>query len=319
MSDPARDAPNTGANRTVLVTGATGLVGTRLVRALVAGGERVRVLTRNASRASAHFAAEGRMVDAFAWEGAGPPAVALRGVGAIVHLAGEPVFGGLPTAAQRARIYDSRIRTTDALVDALSRLAPEERPRTLVSASAVGWYGDRGDEPLTEDANAGTGFLAEVCVAWERSAAAAAPLGLRVARARIGIVLAREGGALPKMALPVRLGVGGPIGSGRQFVPWIQADDLVAMLRFVIDQPSFDGPFNATAPEPARNAELTAAIARKLHRPALLRVPAFALRLALGPVADELLGSRRVVPARILEAGFRFASPSLAQALEREL
>lgn len=305
--------------RPVLVTGATGLVGFRLVRALAMAGVPVRALSRDATRAQQRFEAAALAVTAFAWDGTTPPPAALEGAGAIVHLAGEPVFGGLLTAARRAAIRDSRVRSTERLVEALAAFGPGARPEVLVSASAVGFYGDRGDALLSEQAGPGEGFLAEVCVAWERAALRAEALGLRVVVLRIGIVLAREGGALPLMALPIRFGVGGALGSGRQFVPWIHADDLVALTRRALDDARLRGPVNAVAPEPVRNAALTKAIAAHHRRPAFLRVPAFAVRLALGAIAGELLGSRRVVPAKALDVGFAFAHGDLAGALAREL
>jgi len=305
--------------RQVLVTGATGLVGSRLVRVLVAAGTPVRVLSRDAARAQARLAAGGGAVAAFAWDGTTPPPASLEGAGAVVHLAGEPVFGGLLTAARRAAIRDSRVRSTEKLVDAIGALAPAARPEALICASAVGYYGDRGDEALPEEAGPGEGFLAEVCVAWERAAERAAALGLRVVTLRIGIVLARDGGALPTMALPIRFGVGGPFGTGRQFVPWIHVDDLVAMIAAALADPRWRGPVNAVAPEPVRNSELTKAIAAHLRRPAFLRVPAFAARLALGDIASEVLGSRRTVAAKALALGFTFAHRDLAGALAQEL
>jgi len=303
----------------VLVTGATGLVGTRLLRALVAAGTPVRVLSRDPSRAGRRFAQEGDLVSALAWDGTTPPAGALDGTGAVVHLAGEPVFGGLPTARRLAAIRDSRVRTTERLVDAIAALEPAARPGVLVSASAVGFYGDRGDERLDETAVVGSGFLAALCADWERAAARAEALGLRVVMLRIGIVLAREGGALPLMSLPIRLAVGGPLGSGRQFVPWIHADDVVALIRAALDDARFRGPVNAVAPEEVRNDALTRAIAARLRRPAFLRVPAWPVRLVLGEIAAEVLGSKRVVPAKALALGFAFAHGSLEGALAREL
>jgi uncharacterized protein (TIGR01777 family) len=236
-----------------------------------------------------------------------------------VHLAGEPVFAVPFSAARRALIHDSRIRSTEDLAESLGELAPEERPRALVCASAVGYYGSRGEELLDESSAPGEGFLAQLCVAWEAAAAKAASHGVRVASLRIGIVLAREGGALPKMALPIRFGLGGPLGNGRQWVPWIHIDDLVALIRKALSDGSLSGPVNAVAPVPARNVELTAEIARRLHRPALLRVPGFAIRALLGELAGELLGSRRAVPLRALRAGFQFTHETLSTALAVEL
>lgn len=305
----------------VVVSGATGLVGGRLLPALLRAGHPVRALTRDPSRARFPGGAmrRGPIVDPVAWDGVRPPPEALSGAAAVVHLAGEPVFGGLLTAARRARVRESRVRSTEALVEALGALPPAARPRTLACASAVGYYGDRGEQELDEAQPPGDGFLAEVCVAWEAAAARATPLGVRVVSLRIGIVLAREGGALPQMALPVRFGLGGPLGNGRQWVPWIQLDDLVALTLRTLDDASLAGPVNAVAPAPARNADLTAAIARRVRRPAFVRVPAFVLRAALGDLAVEVLGSRRCVPRRALDAGFRFAHESLESALAEEL
>jgi hypothetical protein len=276
----------------------------------------VRVASRGPERAA------GRLPDgaqAIGWNGVEPPAETLTGCDAVVHLAGEPVFGGLPTAARRARIRASRVDSTRALVAALARRDPGDRPRTLVCASAVGYYGSRGEEILDESARPGRGFLAELCVAWEEAARAAADHGVRVVSLRIGIVLAREGGALPLMARAFRLGVGGRLGSGRQWVPWIQADDLAGLIRAVLDDERFEGPVNAVAPTPVRNRELTHELARAVHRPALLPAPAFVLRALLGDVAGELLDSRRVVPRSAEARGFRFGRPVLRDALAAEL
>jgi uncharacterized protein len=300
--------------RPILVTGATGLVGTRLAAALLADATALRALTRN----PAGRALDPR-VEAFGWNGRDAAGAAVAGCAALVHLAGEPVFGGLPTAARRRRIRDSRIDSTKSLVETLRSLAPAERPAVFVCASAVGFYGSRGDRELDEDAEPGRGFLASVCVDWEAAAMAAVPLGVRTVCLRTGIVLAREGGALAAMARPFRLGVGGRLGDGRQWVPWIHIDDEVALLRAALANEAYRGPINAVAPEPVTNAALTRALGRVLGRPTLLPVPGCALRLALGDLADELLGSRRVVPRRALEAGFRFRYPAIEAALHAEL
>jgi uncharacterized protein len=304
MSDP----------RTVLVTGATGLVGSRLVRALLAERGAVRAVTRSPARARLP-----RGVEAVGWDGVRVPATRLAGARGVVHLAGEPVFGGLPTPARRERIRASRIDSTRALVAALAEVPADRRPAVLVCASAVGYYGARGEERLDESAAPGEGFLSEVCVAWEEAARAAADHGVRVVSLRIGIVLAAEGGALAPMARAFRFGVGGRLGDGRQWFPWIHVDDLVAMIRTALADDRWTGPVNAVAPNPVRNAELTRALAQAVRRPALLPVPAFALRLLLGELSDELLGSRRVVPRRAAEWGFSFAVPTLDGALEAEL
>ena len=305
------------ASSPIVVTGATGLVGRRLVPALLRAGFRVRFLTRDPARA--HLGDAASAAEPVAWDGTHFPKSALAGAAAVVHLAGEPVFAVPFSAARRALIHDSRIRSTEDLAESLGELSPEERPRALVCASAVGYYGSRGEELLDEASAPGQGFLAQLCVAWEAAAAKAANHGVRVASLRIGIVLAREGGALPKMALPIRLGLGGRLGNGRQWVPWIHIDDLVALIRKALSDGSLSGPVNAVAPVPARNVELTAEIARRLHRPAFLRVPGFAIRALLGELAGELLGSRRAVPLRALRAGFQFTHETLSTALAAEL
>ena len=306
----------------ILVTGATGLVGRRLLRALLRAGNHVRVLTRNPTHARLEGGGAERgaaTAEAMAWDGTHAPRTALSRAAAVVHLAGEPIFAGRLTPARRTRIYESRVRSTEELAASLGQLAPGERPQVLVCASAVGYYGSRGEELLDESKGPGEGFLARVCVDWEAAAAQAAHHGVRVVQLRIGIVLAREGGALPKMALPFRLGLGGPLGDGRQWVPWIHIDDLVALIQRALAEASYVGPLNAVAPSPVRNAELTAEVARRLRRPAFLRVPSFALRALLGELAGELLGSRRAVPQRAGDAGFRFAHEKLSSALAAEL
>ena len=313
MNDSLDDSRLPGS---VLVSGATGLVGRRLVPALLERGSAVRVLTRDLAGAAA--ALDPRALRA-RWDGASPPPQSLDGVEAVVHLAGEPVFAGRLTASRRRRIRDSRVGSTGNMVAALATAAPEHRPSTFVCASAVGYYGDRGDEILEESAAAGAGFLAEVCQAWEAAAAGAEDHGLRRVSLRIGIVLAGEGGALPMMALPFRLGAGGRLGDGKQWVPWIHIDDLVALILATLGDESYSGPVNATAPEPVRNAELTRILGRTLHRPTLLPAPSFAIRAALGELAEELLGSRRAIPAMALARGFPFRHPDLGAALAAEL
>jgi uncharacterized protein (TIGR01777 family) len=301
--------------RTVLVSGATGLVGSHLVPALLGEGRSVRVLSRDPGQLGAALSG----VVAFSWDGRHWPAEPLAELDAVVHLAGEPVFGGPLTAARRARIRDSRVASTTALVEALGALGPQARPRTLVCASAVGFYGSRGDDLLDESASAGSGFLADVCTDWEAAASPAIGLGLRVVNLRIGIVLARDGGALPKMSIPFRVGLGGPLGDGKQWVPWIHIDDLVRLTQQAIADPKLTGPVNAVAPDPVRNDVLTQAIAHQLHRPAFLRAPAFALKLVLGEISGELLGSRRCIPRKAEAAGFRFTHATLESALAAEL
>jgi uncharacterized protein (TIGR01777 family) len=299
----------------VLVSGATGLVGRRLVPKLVGRFETVRVLSRSARSGAATPGIESR-----SWDGIDPGPAAVVGIEAVVHLAGEPIFGGAPTKARLARVRESRVASTHRLVERIAALPEGARPRTFVCASAVGYYGDRGEERLDESSSAGSGTLAEICRDWEAEASRAEALvGVRVVRLRIGVVLAREGGALSLMKIPFSLGVGGRLGSGRQFFPWIHIDDLVGAIVFALEQESLRGPVNAVAPSPVRNVELTQTLGRVLGRPTVLPVPGFALRAALGPLADELLGSRCVVPRRLEEAGFAFRHPALEEALAAEL
>lgn len=300
--------------RRILVTGATGLVGRRLLPALRDEDHRVAAVTRRPEEA--RF---GDDIDPVGWDGVTVAPAELAASEAVVHLAGEPVLGGLPTAARRKRILESRVDSTRALVRAMGELAPDERPRVLVCASAVGIYGDRGEELLEESAAPGRGFLADVCIAWEKAAQPAEKLGVRTVSLRIGVVLAREGGALVPMATAFRFGLGGRLGSGRQWFPWIHVDDLVAMIRCALGDERWRGVVNATAPNPVRNAELTRALAAVLRRPALLPVPALALKLALGEMAGELLGSRHTVAKRALELGYRFEFEQIEDALRVEL
>jgi uncharacterized protein (TIGR01777 family) len=301
-------------SRTIFVTGATGLVGARLLPALLDAGDRVRAATRSPGRADLDPRAR-----ALGWDGLTPPPEALEGCDAVVHLAGEPIFAGRLTEARKERAYHSRVDSARAIASALCARPDAQRPATWVCASAVGYYGSRGEEALQEDAAPGDGFLAELCRDWESATAPAAQAGVRVVNLRIGVVLAAEGGALSLMARPFRLGLGGRLGDGRQWFPWIHADDLVGLIRFALDTPALAGPVNAVAPEPARNADLTRELAATLGRPALIPVPAFAIRLALGELADELLGSRKVVPAAARAAGFDWTQPALRGALEAEL
>lgn len=292
----------------VLISGATGLVGRSLVPRLAQRYALVRTLSRSGG-------ASRDRIEPASWDGVDPGAAALAGVDAVVHLAGEPVFGGLPTKARLARIRESRVASTRRIVERMAALDPAARPKTFACASAVGFYGDRGEERLDERSAPGEGFLAELCRDWENEASRAEPLGVRVVSLRIGVVLAREGGALALMRIPFSLGLGGKLGDGRQFFPWIHLEDLVQATLFVLEHEMLRGAVNAVAPTPVRNLELTETLARVLRRPAVLPVPGFALRAALGPTAGELLGSRQVVPAKLVEAGFQFAHPALEGAL----
>jgi uncharacterized protein len=294
-----------------LVTGATGLIG----RALVDRLESAVVLTRDPARAKNTFPT----VESYAWtpEAGPPPAAALDDVDVVFNLAGEPVAVGRWTADKKRRIRDSRVLGTRNLVAGLSAMA--NRPRVLVSASAVGYYGDRGDEELVETSPAGRGFLAEVCADWEREALAAANLGVRVVCARLGIVLAQGGGALARMLTAFRLGAGGKLGDGRQWMPWIHLDDVIGILLHASQDPRIQGAINAVGPRPVTNAEFTPSLARALHRPAFLTVPKLALRLAFGEMGEILTDSQRVSPKVTEQTGYAFQHADLDSALKAAL
>lgn len=290
------------------VTGATGFVGRRLVAALLERGHEVRVFSRNASRARELVA------DVVEWDPASAPAPpeALADLDGVVNLVGEPIDQRWNEDIKR-RIGESRIAGTSNLVAGLERAEP--RPSVLVSASAAGYYGDRGEEILEEDASPATDFLADLCVQWEAAADEASSLGLRVVKVRTGIALDGSGGALQRMLLPFRLGVGGPLGSGRQYMPWIALDDLVEIYVAALEGGEWSGPVNACGPQPARNREFARALGRVLHRPAVMPVPPFALRIVLGELAGSVTSSQRMVPSRALAAGYRFQYPELEAAL----
>jgi len=299
----------------VVVAGATGFVGARLVEALSRRGDEVVLLTRNPEGRAAKQLAGLPKVRAEGWT-AGPGgdwAGLVDGADAVVNLAGEPVVGHRWSGEQKRRILESRLRSTRGMVEAIREA--KQRPRVFVNASAIGFYGAHEDEELDENARAGADFLADVCDAWEAEARKAAPL-TRAVQLRIGIVLGEEGGSLAEMVRPFKLGAGGPIGSGRQWVSWIHRDDLVSLILYAIDHDTLSGPVNATAPTPVRNADLAREIGRVLHRPSWLPVPEIALRVALGEVAGMLVRGQRVVPKKALAAGFRFAHADLRPALE---
>ena len=296
------------------MTGATGLVGRRLVDALLRDGAAVTAPTRSPQRQAPKPG-----VTYTRWDGRHVEPGALRGVDAVVHLAGEPIFGGLPTADRRRRMWESRVDSTRAIARAIGALSPSERPRTFVCASAVGYYGDRGEELLDESSPPGEGFLADLCVEWEAAAAEVEALAVRRVSLRFGVVLAREGGALASLSRVFRMGLGGRVGSGRQWFPWVHVDDAVGLAREVSLRDDCCGAVDAVAPECVRNAEFTQALARAVRRRALLPVPAFVLRAALGDLASELLGSRRVAPRAAQASGYEFAHPTLADALASAL
>ncbi|MBS1244978.1 MAG: uncharacterized protein H6R41_1515 [Deltaproteobacteria bacterium] len=294
------------------ITGSTGLVGSEAVTVLSAAGHEVVRMVRRVpapGEKAVRWDPVAREIDA----------AGLEGMDAVVHLAGENVGSGRWTAARKAAIRDSRVNGTHLLCDALAGLA--RPPKTLVCASATGYYGDRGEEALTEESLPGTGYLAEVCREWEAASDPAARKGIRVVALRIGMVLSPKGGALPRMLPLFRAGLGGVIGSGRQYVSWVALDDLPHIILHALQRGDLSGPVNAVAPRPTTNREFTEALGKALSRPTPLPVPAFALRLAVGrEMADALLlSSARAVPRRLEGTGYRFRFPELGPALRHML
>ncbi len=290
-----------------LITGGTGLLGSELLANL----SDAVVLSRDSAKA-AHKLGGARAVH---WDPAteAAPLEALQGVEAIFHLAGEPVAEGRWTEDKKRRIHDSRVVGTRNLVAGLRAL--DRKPEVLVSASAVGYYGDRGDEELDESSPAGRGFLAEVCTEWEREALAAESLGVRVVCVRIGIVLARGGGALARMLTPFKMGAGGRLGNGKQWMPWIHIDDVVGVLLHASRTSAVRGAINAVSPHPLTNAEFTKALGHAVHRPAFLPVPSTALRIVFGEMSQILMASQRVLPRVAERTGYAFKHTELAGAL----
>jgi uncharacterized protein len=298
----------------ILVTGSTGLVGSALTSELQKAGHTVCRLVRPETRKEAIGGNEGFDV---AWNPAtGELGAAAVGADAVVNLAGASIADGRWTEERKKELRSSRVDTTRALVNALAKMAA--RPRVMVSASAIGIYGNRGDEILNEESPAGGDFLSGLAKEWEAEADKGEALGIRVVRARVGVVLARQGGALPAMARPFRFGVGGKLGSGRQWISWISLEDTVAILREALENGAMRGAINIVSPQAARNAEFTAALAKALHRPALFPAPPFALRLLLGEMADSLLlASQRVVPAKLEKLNYKFLDTDLSTTLAR--
>jgi len=298
----------------IVIAGATGFLGRPLVAALLANGHGVVVLSR-----SDRFTIPGARI--VTWDPhrvLSPWASELDGADAVINLAGEPIADHRWTAARKHKIEDSRVTATRRIAAAIAE--SKHPPAVLVNGSAVGFYGRCGDEIVTEETGAGSDFLAGVCRRWEAQAVTASSSATRVVCIRTGLVLAHDGGAMAKMLLPFRLGIGGRLGSGRQYWPWIHRQDWVDLVRFVLRTPGAVGPINATAPEPVTNAAFTKEIGRTLRRPTFAAVPGFVLRIALGEMADSLLLSgQRAVPARASQLGFKFAYPSLAVALDDAL
>jgi uncharacterized protein len=291
----------------ILVSGVSGPIGAALLPSLNAQGYKVARLVRGAS-------GEDRIL----WNPAQPlDPRSVSGFDAVIHLAGETVVGRW-TESKKAAIRDSRVLGTRNLAEGLAQ-APE-RPRVLISASAVGYYGDRGDEVLREESPAGRGFLSEVCRAWEAAAEPAARSGIRTAQIRVGMVLSPDGGALPRMVPPFRLGLGGKIGNGRQWMSWVHVQDIVGAIPHILKTDSLQGPINMVSPNPVTNGEFTKTLAAVLSRPAIFPMPAFAARLAFGQMAEELLlASQRVEPAKLLASGYTFQHPELTLALQEIL
>ncbi|MCW5982041.1 MAG: TIGR01777 family oxidoreductase [Bryobacteraceae bacterium] len=295
----------------VTVTGGTGFIGRRLVDRLIAGGHSVHVVGRTPRtglapglRLSLWDATEGP-----------PPEESLSEADAVVHLAGEPVSQRWTPETKR-RIRASRIDGTENLVKGLAQLA--KPPAVLVSTSGIDYYGDRGDEALTESSSPGSGFLPEVCIGWEKAADGAEPLGIRVVKLRFGLVLGM-GGAMALMLTPFKLGLGGRLGDGSQWTAWIHVDDVVSLICYALETESMRGPFNATAPNPVRNAQFTQTLARVLRRPSFFPVPVFGLKLMFGEMSEIMLASHRVLPRETENAGFKFTFPDLGPALKNLL
>lgn len=295
----------------IAVTGSTGLVGRALVPALEADGHLVRPIVRRAPRTEKNE---------IGWDPAAGKidAAELATVDAVVHLAGENIAAQRWTPAFKQRFLDSRVGGTNLLGQTLAGLAT--KPATLISASAIGYYGSRGDDPVDESAPSGKGFLADVCKQWEAATKPARDAGIRVVNVRIGFVLAREGGGLAKMLTPFSLGLGGVIASGRQYMSWIAIDDMIRVIQFTLSTTALAGPVNATAPGAVTNREFTKTLGRELGRPTLFPMPAFAARLAFGEMAEDLLiGGVRVVPDALTAARFNFTYPDLESALRHIL
>jgi uncharacterized protein (TIGR01777 family) len=295
----------------VVVAGGSGFIGTPLVRGLLARGDEVAVLSRNPAKVKA-----GRGV---AWDARsqGPWSNDAASADVVINLTGESIGEGRWTRARKRLLVDSRIDSTRALVEAM-RAAPA-RKRTFVNASAVGYYGDRDEETLDENATRGEGFLADLVERWEGEAHRADDIA-RVILPRFGVVFGSGGGVLARMTLPFRFGAGGPVGSGRQWTAWVDQDDLIRFITWLVDQPAARGVYNATSPQPARNRDVANAIGRVLHRPSLMPAPSFALRIALGQMADELLlVSQRVVPTRAVRERFAFQRPDVESSLRAAL
>ena len=300
--------PSETPRRTMALSGASGLVGSALIASLKSSEWVVRKLVRKPVPGEILWNYETRQIDASQ----------LESLDAVVHLAGENIAAGRWNDARKKRIRDSRVLGTRFLCETLAKLSA--KPKVLVAASAIGFYGDRQDAIMGEDQSPGEGFLSSTCVEWEEATKAASDAGIRVVNLRIGVVLSRQGGALQKMLLPFKLGLGGNVGSGRQYWSWIALPDLVNIIRFAVTNDSLRGPVNAVSPHPATNAEFTRTLGRVLHRPTIFPMPGFAARMAFGEMANDLmLGSTRVMPQRLQSTGYTFLYPQLEDALRNAI
>lgn len=292
----------------ILLTGGTGLIGRALCRYWQAQGHQLSVWTRHPEKVAALCGPQVRAIRTLQELDQTP-------LDAVINLAGAPIADRPWTHKRKALLWSSRIALTETLLAWLE--SREHKPRVLVSGSAVGWYGDGGERELSEDSPpVNEDFASQLCIAWEETAQRAEAMGVRVALVRTGLVLSAEGGFLSRLLLPFKLGLGGPIGSGRQWMPWIHIYDQIALIDFLVHQDEARGPYNACAPKPVRNREFAKSLGRVLHRPALMPLPVFVLRLALGELSLLLLGGQRAVPARLLEAGFTFQFTDLSAALD---
>ncbi len=295
----------------LLITGGTGFIGTPLCRALTQHGHELFVVTRRPQEQPAWSGVHFLSWEPLEW------AQRLAMADGVINLAGEPLAAGRWNASRKRAIRESRIQSTRAVVDTI--VGQTRKPAVLINASAIGYYGDRGNEVLHEHAAPGRGFLPELCSAWEAEAQRAEAFGVRVVRVRIGIVLGPDGGALSKMVPPFRLGIGGPLGSGRQWMSWIHRDDLIGLIEWALTQPTLSGPVNATAPYPLTMRHFARELGRALNRPSWAPVPSIALRVLLGEMADLLLTGQRVLPQAALNAGYQFTYPQLPEALHASL
>ena len=297
----------------VLVSGSTGFLGSALLETLERQGHTVTRLVRPGT---AHKVVAGIRAQTVAWDPVAGQfdSAGAEGADALIHLAGASIAGGRWNASRKQLLRSSRIDATRHLIGALAKL--QRPPRVIVAASAIGYYGNRGDEALTEASAPGNDFLAEACREWESETARGAEFGARVVNLRFGIILAAHGGALPRMALPFKLGAGGRLGNGRQWMSWLTLQETISIIQFALATPGLTGPVNTVTPNPVRNSDFTGVLAKTLHRPALFPAPAFALRLALGEMADALLLiSQRVMPSKLADSGYRFMQPNLGGAL----